>query len=119
MKLNLFIFIFTILSIISFLILPTKTQNLFTYEEPEGFGKPNIFSIKKYNDNKIVVRIARKNESALPGKTEFCLEKYLSLRTIYPDGKVEPVDIPLEIPDFNFCILQMNGMKSTIEIYPI
>ncbi|CAG8457748.1 3633_t:CDS:10 [Funneliformis mosseae] len=67
----------------------------------------------------IVIRIARVNESVLPENNKICLEQYLSLRTIYPDGNVVSVDNPLEIPDFNFCILQMNGMKSTIEIYPI
>ncbi|CAG8514646.1 5900_t:CDS:2 [Funneliformis mosseae] len=81
---------------------------------------PHIYKIVSYEDNRIVVHIFRPDLSYpdVPGK--LWIDKHLSFRTIYPDGNVVPVDMKLDIPDVNFCLLDVNGVTmSPIEIFPI
>src|SRR6266542_4345325 len=108
MKFNDYIFIFKFLPIILFMLLPRTSQanSLFTYEETptKNTNSPITYELQTYNDNKIVARIVRKNSSHIKEDDNTCLDTYLSLRTIYPDGKVVPIDIKLNIQDFNFCV---------------
>jgi len=99
-------FIFIILSIILFAPLQIRSRS-FTYEETptENTNPPIVYDIQNYYDDTIVVRLIRKNSSAKGPEGEKCLDKYLSLRTIYPNGTTLPVDITLDIQDFNFCQL--------------
>ncbi|CAG8742738.1 5646_t:CDS:2, partial [Funneliformis mosseae] len=79
-----------------------------------------IFNIVSYDDNTIVIHIIRPDSTYPIENGILWVDKYLSLRTIYPDGSVVPVDIKLDIQDFNFCILDINGNQaSPIRIYPI
>ncbi|CAG8517855.1 8152_t:CDS:2 [Funneliformis mosseae] len=124
MKFNDYIFIFTIFTIISFAILPITTQNYFTYYDiptvNASKSTPTIFDIINYSDNKIILRIIRPDLSIPSEEGLLWLDKYLSLRTIYPDGKVVPIDIKLDIQDFNFCLTnEVYGIGSPIKIYPI
>src|SRR6266540_1645827 len=112
-------FIFTILSIILFAPLQIRSRS-FTYEETptENTNPPIVHDVQNYDDNTIIVRIVRKNSSAIPTHDDIyiCVDNYLSLRTIYPDGTVAPVDILLDIQDFNFCQL-LNG--DPLKIYAL
>src|SRR5687768_7348932 len=118
MKINIFnnyIFNFAILSIILFIILPTESQiNSFTFEEiqTENTNLPHVFDIVNYDDNTIVVHIIRENSSVPIKDNKICLDKYLLLRTIFPDGTLVIVNILLDIQDINFCILnEFNPVK--------
>ncbi|CAG8527285.1 6538_t:CDS:10 [Funneliformis mosseae] len=124
MKFYNFILVFATLTIISFAILPIKSQNIFTYEDIPSVNAsdstPTIFKLVSYDDNTIVVHIIRPDLSYPIEKGILWVDKYLSLRTIYPNGSVVPVDIKLDIQDFNYCILDINGSQaSPIRIYPI
>ncbi|CAG8704368.1 5878_t:CDS:2, partial [Funneliformis mosseae] len=73
-----------------------------------------------YDDNTIVVHIFRPDLSYKQEDGKLWVDKYLSFRTIYPDGTVVPVDISLDIQDFNYCLLDVNGiLTSAIEIFPV
>ncbi|CAG8723101.1 5968_t:CDS:2, partial [Funneliformis mosseae] len=61
-----------------------------------------IFKIVSYDDNTIVVHIIRPDLSYPIEKDILWVDKYLSIRTIYQNGNVVPVDIKLDIQDFNF-----------------
>ncbi|CAG8457669.1 3629_t:CDS:10 [Funneliformis mosseae] len=68
----------------------------------------------------MVVHIIRPDLSVPEEVGKLCVDKYLSIRTIYPNGNVVPVDIKLDIQDFNYCILDNNiGMLNPIQIFPI
>src|SRR4051794_10629436 len=98
------LFTFTILLIILFATIPVRSQiSSFTYEENT---EPILFSMESYEDNSIIVNIVSVNKSDPSNKNtnELCVNKYLSFRTILPDGRVEPVDLTLDIQDLNFCI---------------
>ena len=97
MKFRNYIFIFKILPVISFIlllqILPMESKNsFFTYNETpiENAGRPIIFDIQSFNDDKIVVHIVHVNLPVTAEANKPCVDvvKDLSLRTIYPDGKV-------------------------------
>ncbi|CAG8527326.1 6540_t:CDS:2 [Funneliformis mosseae] len=120
MKFYNFIFVCSILSII--LLAKSQNQNNFTYVDiptvNASDSTPVIFDIVNF-DNTIVVHIIR---PLLPLTEDgFLVDKYLSFRTIYPNGSVVPVDIKLDIQDFNFLILnnEVDGISNPIEIYPI
>src|SRR6266540_6243875 len=102
-------FIFIIISIILFapLQIRSRKNSSFTYEETqtENTNRPIVYDIQNYYDDTIVVRLTRINSSAIAPEGVDCLDKYLSIRTIYPNGTAIPVDIPLNIQDFNFCLL--------------
>jgi len=104
-------FIFIILSIILFAPLPIRSKIFsFTYEETqtENTNPPIVNDIQNYDDGTIVVRLVRENSSAIrtSDDIDICLDRYLSLRIIHPNGTVAPVDIPLDIQDLNFCLFQ-------------
>src|SRR5688500_16565680 len=106
--------LFTIFIIILLVVLPSISQKIFTYEETpnEDLGRPLIEGIHQYNDNTIVVHIVRLNLSAPYSDDMICFDRHLSLRIIFPDGSVTPLDIPLEtldIPYLNFCIFLRNA----------
>ncbi|CAG8681785.1 15933_t:CDS:1, partial [Funneliformis mosseae] len=83
-------------------------------------SQPRIFDIAFFDDNTIVLRIYRRDLLTPHEDGEVWVDRYLALRTIYPDGKVVPIDISLNIQDFNFCMLEIDGdIKSPIKIYPI
>ncbi|SRR6266540_2777036 len=104
-------FIFIILSIVLFAPLQIRSRktSLFTYEETqtENTNPPIVHDIQNYDDGTIVVRLVRKNSSAIltSDDIEMCVDNYLSLRIIHPNGIVTPLDITLDIQDFNFCLL--------------
>ncbi len=106
-KFSNYTFIFKFLPIILFILLPISLQanSLFTYKETqtENTKSPIIYKLQTYNDNKIVACIVRIN-SFYVEDNKICVNKYLSLCTIYPDGNVVPIDITLDIQDFNFCV---------------
>ena len=116
------IFIFTILSIL-FAILPVKSN--FTYvETSENPNSPRVYNIESYEDNTIVVHLVRRNSSDPNNSDErVCVDRVLSFRTIYPNGTVKPIDIPLDIlkiQEFNFCILSIDEhIYNPINIYPV
>ncbi|CAG8556839.1 5590_t:CDS:2 [Funneliformis mosseae] len=115
---------YMILLIISLVTYPINSQNVFTYNDMPTMNAsdstPIIYKIASYADNRIVVHIIRPDLSYSTEGDKFWIEKYLSLRTIYPNGTVLPLDIKLDIQDFNFCIYAINGVyMSPIEIYPI
>ncbi|CAG8481972.1 5792_t:CDS:10 [Funneliformis mosseae] len=81
---------------------------------------PVIYNIVSYYDNTLVVHIIRTDLLSPKEVGKLWLDKYLSIRTVYPNGSVIPLDIQLDIQDFNFCILYINGIQaSPIRIYPI
>ncbi|CAG8525342.1 13012_t:CDS:2 [Funneliformis mosseae] len=116
------IFLLTFLSIIFFTSLPINSQsNVITYHEtPTGNGNPpRVTTIDKLDDGSLILRIIRRNSSA-SSEGKICVDKYLSLRTISSDGQVTEIDMTLDIQDFNFCYLQINGVaKTPIKIYPV
>ncbi|CAG8639214.1 1493_t:CDS:10 [Funneliformis mosseae] len=111
---------FTILLIILFATIPVRSQiSSFTYEENT---EPILFSMESYEDNSIVVNIVSVNKSDPSNKNtnELCVNKYLSFRTILPDGRVEPVDLTLDIQDLNFCIRVIDDeVYNPIRIYAV
>src|SRR6266498_5307422 len=120
--LNNYLFLFTIFSIILFATLPISSQKIFTYEETqtEDVNRPIIHKIHNYDDNTIVVRIVRVNSSANNTNETFCLDGFLSLRTIFPDGNVVSFDIPLDIPYLNFCLLLIdNKVQQPLKTYSV
>src|SRR6266498_1869679 len=122
--LNNYLFLFTIFSIILFATLPISSQKIFTYEETqtEDVNRPIIHKIHNYDDNTIVVRIVRVNSSAPNSDEMICLDGFLSLRTIFPNGSVASFDIPLEILDIqylNFCLLQGSKIENPLKTYSI
>ncbi|GBB97459.1 hypothetical protein RclHR1_00030016 [Rhizophagus clarus] len=112
MKLNqLLIF----LSIIIFATLPVKS-NFITYTERET-TEFEIGNILAYEDNTIILQIVRN----LSGGN--CFETYISLRVIYPNGTITPIDLSMEelgIQSFNFCTVNtVIGSLNPINLYNI
>ncbi|RGB30362.1 hypothetical protein C1646_765464 [Rhizophagus diaphanus] len=99
MKLNYISFFITI-SIILLTLSPVKSSIIFEENQNSTDQLPRVFGLDCYDDNTIVVRIVRKD----PTKFQ-CLEDYLSIRTIYPNGTVKGFDLSsdtLNIQSFNF-----------------
>src|SRR3990170_4012603 len=115
------IFLLTILSIILFAILPIKSQtNVLVYNESEtdNVNTPRIFAMDRFDDNTIIAHIIRRN--SVPTEEKFCVDKYLSFRTILPDGLVKAIDIPLDLQDINFCIFNVKKvLYNPIKIYTV
>jgi len=112
-------FIFTILSIILFAPLPIRSQKIFTYKETQT-ENPIIQKIHNYDDNTMVVHIVRVNSSDPSSNETLCLDGFLSLRTIFPDGNVVPFDIQLDIPYLNFCLLVVdNKVQQPLKTYSV
>ncbi|CAG8647996.1 5670_t:CDS:2 [Funneliformis mosseae] len=81
---------------------------------------PTIYNMVSFYDNTIVVHIIRQDKSVPVEDGILWVDKYLSIRMIYPGGNVVPIDIKLDIQDFNFRLLDVNGrLVSAIEIFPV
>jgi hypothetical protein len=107
-----FIFLLLIIS----LAIPVKSSIIFEEPQPESPSTPRVLNTACYDDGTIVVRIVRVNYTAPP---RICVEEYLSIRTIYPNGTVKVFDLSsdkLDIQPFNFCLPpKFNPLK----YYPI
>ncbi|CAG8503331.1 5032_t:CDS:10 [Funneliformis mosseae] len=113
--------IFAIFYIILFAILPVKSQ-LHTFTYYENASDPIIFSMETYDDNTIVIHIINANSSDTSDDNDddlICVNRYLSFRTIYPDGSFESVNITLDIQDLNYCIRVIGDIFSPINIYAV
>ena len=110
------LFFIFLLSIILLSILPVKSSITFVEETPETPSTPRVLNSNFYDDGTIVVRIVRVNYTAPP---KICVEEYLSIRTIYPNGTVKRFDLSadtLNIQPFNFCLLPK---FNPIRFYPV
>src|ERR1041385_2465656 len=98
----------TILSIISFVILVKSTITFV-----EEVQNPGVYDLKCYDDDTIVAHMYFINNENNSDPNFDCIEKNLSLRTIYPNGSVNSVDIPMDksyIPPVNFCLNKPNDL---------
>ncbi|GES92174.1 hypothetical protein GLOIN_2v1869233 [Rhizophagus clarus] len=103
------------LSIIIFATLPVNS-NFITYTEKETTNF-EIGDILNYGDNTIVLQIVHNSSGGN------CSETKISLRVIYPNGTIVPIDLSMEelgIQFFNFCIVNTDsGSFNPITLYAI
>src|ERR1044072_4928983 len=78
----------------------------FTYNEskPDITGLPRVFSMDRLDDDTILLHIVHENQSTPTNDSMLCVNKYLSFRTISPDGLPKAIDILLDVQPINFCI---------------
>src|SRR6266496_4122154 len=100
----------SLLLIILLVVLPVKSSIIkFEEKQAEPIKILHVLNTDCYDDNTIIVRIARENYTT---PSRICVQEYLSIRTIYPNGTVKEFDISLDIQPFNFCFLpQFNPIK--------
>ncbi|RIA94208.1 hypothetical protein C1645_734965 [Glomus cerebriforme] len=116
-----------ILLIILFLILPATESktSYFTYEEKqtENPNPPLVYRTDYWDDNTLFAQIVRKDYLSPNNAGMTWVERYLSIRTIYPDGNVEAFDVSadvLGIQPFNFGIIfALDLLRNPIQVYAI
>jgi hypothetical protein len=102
MKINCII-LFIILSIILLELSPVKSSITVEEQQPANASTPRVLNTDYYDDNTIVVRLIRVKDNY---GTKICLEEYLSIRTIFPNGTIKAFDVSLDIQPINFCLLR-------------
>ncbi|PKK77758.1 hypothetical protein RhiirC2_770970 [Rhizophagus irregularis] len=99
-------------------ITPTNSSAYFiTFEEVNQTNKSLIYAMKSYNFMTFI-QIIRVNNSVTDLNSKIYVDRYLSIRTIYPNGTINAFDISndkLDIQPFNFCI---NQLRNPIQFYP-
>ncbi|CAI2165785.1 3270_t:CDS:2 [Funneliformis geosporum] len=87
------------------LIIPVESFKTFVHEELTSYpSPPRVWNSIVYEDGTAVFRIIRRDTSInIPNKT--CLIQKLMLRILYPNGTLTELDVELNIPSFNFCIV--------------
>jgi hypothetical protein len=105
--------------LLSITLLAIQVNSSITFQEPQPVTTaktPRVLNTDCYDDGTIVARIIRVNYTVPP---KICVQEYLSIRTIYPNGTVKSFDLPadtLNIQPFNFCLLpQFNPLR----FYPV
>ncbi|RIA94212.1 hypothetical protein C1645_734969 [Glomus cerebriforme] len=116
-----------ILLIIIILILPAAQSktSYFTYEEKqtENPNPPLVYRTHYWDDNTLFAQIVRKDYLSPSNAGTTWVERYLSIRTIHPNGSIEAFDVSadvLGIQYFNFgIILALNLLRNPIQVYAI
>src|SRR2546421_7798744 len=109
-----------LLIILSIILFEIRSSITFIEEFPE----PLVFDILTYDDDTIVVNIQFINNehNNRPERLD-CVERSLSFRTIYTNGTVIPIDIPMDkayIPPESFCLYKAGGAYvSPLRIYAV
>ncbi|RHZ82304.1 hypothetical protein Glove_109g196 [Diversispora epigaea] len=103
------------------LTLLVSCLEIFRHNETNSFEtNPQIWQYGKYFDGTVVVRIINENPNVTSLSNEIWVRPVLSLRIIYPNGKVSEMDIDLEIPEFNWHITQVDGyMLDPVNIFSL
>ncbi|CAG8479075.1 3192_t:CDS:2 [Funneliformis caledonium] len=86
-------------------IIPVESYTTFVHEESISYpSPPRVWSSIVYEDGTAVFRIIRRDTSVkLPDRT--CLVQKLMLRILYPNGTLTELDMELNIPPLNYCIV--------------
>ncbi|CAG8545645.1 4738_t:CDS:2 [Funneliformis mosseae] len=86
-------------------IIPVESYTTFVHEESISYpSPPRVWSSIVYEDGTAVFRIIRRDTSVkLPDRT--CLIQKLMLRILYPNGTLTELDMELNIPPLNYCIV--------------
>ncbi|GBB89290.1 hypothetical protein RclHR1_00160006 [Rhizophagus clarus] len=110
------LFLFFIIILYDFKLSPCYAQlhdtYLTHYEDPsKGL---TVFDSYTYKDGTILLQLAHFNAD------ESCIDPSLNLDIIFPDGTINPLNVPIyQIPIYNYCMLDDVFMNSILNEYII